>query len=54
MQIGGAIERCGEKNVVRYAEIEDLVVQQRQIGGDDEIDLFVRAPERAFAALTRS
>ena len=48
MQIGGAIERCGEKNVIRFAEIEDLIVQQRQIGGDDEIDLFVRSAGARF------
>src|SRR6266404_6220381 len=48
MQIGGTIERRREKNVVRFAEIEDMVVQQRQIGGDDEIDLFVRSAGARF------
>lgn len=48
MQIGRAIERCGEQYVVRFAEIKDLVVQESQIGGDDEIDLSVGGARARF------
>src|SRR5260221_12565666 len=39
VQIGGTVEGRRQQNVVRLAELENGVIQQRQVRGDDKVDL---------------